>query len=280
MSDSPLPEILHHYTDHAGLFGIIESRTFWATNIRYLNDESEIRYSRDLLGALAERLRPEFGGDWAAGVVCDAVAALASSGTSPDTFVTSLCDDGDNLGQWRGYSAQGSGYAIGLNREHLWRVANAQGHSLIRLMYEVSEQEMQLEQALREATPILAGWGADPTNAPPAVQQLILLGLGFTFATLSIKNPYFRDEREWRLARVIVPGLFEERTRVRTLRGVETPYEEIALTDEATGETPIAEIVVGPMARSDASVAEVRSLLDQNDLEHVSIRKSVGTLRR
>jgi len=36
-----VPELLYHYTDSAGLQGILESRTLWATDIRYLNDETE-----------------------------------------------------------------------------------------------------------------------------------------------------------------------------------------------------------------------------------------------
>jgi hypothetical protein len=271
--DHSLPELLHHYTDHDGLIGIIESGALWATHIDYLNDETEIRYVRDLMGALAERIRQEFGDDWAAGVVCDAVAALAISELSPDTFVASLCDDGDNLSQWRGYGT----YAVGVDRETLFAVANAQNAHLIRLMYEKGEQESHLETVLRDAVPIVAG--SDPGNAPPAMQQLLLLGYGFVLSMLSVKNPYFRDEREWRLDRVILPALAEAQTRVRTLRGVETPYERIVLIDKVTGETPIVEVVLGPRARSDESVAEVRELLDRNRLQSVSIRKSMAPLR-
>jgi hypothetical protein len=273
--DDSLPELLHHYTDHDGLIGIIESGALWATHIGCLNDETEIRYVRDLMGALAERLRQEFADDWAAGVVCDAVAALASSGTSPDTFVTSLCDDGDNLSQWRGYGT----YAIGVDRETLFAVANAQNAHLIRLMYGKDEQESHLETVLRDAVRIVAGWAADPGNAPPAEQQLLLLGYGFVLSMLSVKNPYFRDEREWRLDRVILPVLAEAQTRIRTLRGVDTPYEQIMLIDKATGETPIVEVVLGPRARSDESVAEIRELLDRNGLQLVTIRKSMAPLR-
>lgn len=105
---------------------------------------------------------------------------------------------------------------------------------------------------------------------------LLLLGSGFTFVALSIKNPFFRDEREWRRARVILSGLSQERAKIRMLREAETPYEEITLVDESTGDSPIVEIVLGPMTRSDATVGEVRSLLDRNNLEHVTIRKSIG----
>ncbi len=75
VSDGPLPELLYHYTDSSGLQGILGGRSLWAIDIRYLNDETEVKYSRDLLESVAECLRPEFGGDWAASVVCDAVAA-------------------------------------------------------------------------------------------------------------------------------------------------------------------------------------------------------------
>jgi Protein of unknown function (DUF2971) len=279
LSATPPPELLHHYTDRAGLGGIIESKKLWATHIRHLNDDSEIRYSRELLEAVAERLKPEFGSDWAAGVVCDAVAALANSETTPDTFVASFCDDGDNLSQWRGYGAQGHGFAIGFNRERLRLIAQAQGYQLVRLMYVKSEQEEQFETALRDAVPIVAGWGADRTTAPPAVQQLLLLGIAFTLATLSVKNPYFKDEKEWRLAHLILPGLFDGHARARRTSDGEIPYEEIALVDQTTAETPFAEVVIGPMARSHTSVEEVRSLLDRNDLELVSIRTSLVPLR-
>jgi hypothetical protein len=119
VSDGPLPDLLYHFTDSAELQGILESRTLWATDIRYLNDETEVKYSRDL----------------------------------------------------------------------------------------------------------------------------------------------------------------EERSRVRTFRGIETPYEEIALTDEANGETPIVEIVIGPINRSDGDLGEVRTFLDRNGLEYVSVRRSLGPLR-
>jgi hypothetical protein len=276
-TDTP-PEVLHHYTDRVGLVGIMESKTLWATDIRHLNDESEVRYSRDLLGALAERFRQEQGDSWAARVVCEAVAALASAPTSPDTFVASLCDDGDNLGQWRGYGGHGQGFAVGFDRERLRVAAQAQDYSLIRLIYEQAAQEAQLEKSIREAIEVVARWGVDRASAPPAIDQLLSLGVAFTLVTLCIKNPYFKDEREWRLARVIVAGLSEGRSKARTRAGVDVPYEEVTLVD-ATDETPIVEVVLGPMARSDAIVAEVRDLLDRSNLEHIPIRKSVGPLR-
>ena len=103
---------------------------------------------------------------------------------------------------------------------------------------------------------------------------LLLLGSGL-HSSPSIKNPFFRDEREWRRARVILSGLSGASENTDAPRS-RTPYEEITLVDESTGDSPIVGIVLGPMTRSDATVGEVRSLLDRNNLEHVTIRKSIG----
>jgi len=274
--DQPLPELLHHYTNEYRLVGIIESQVLWATHVGFLNDESEVRYSRELLGALVQRLRSEFDGDWAGGVVCDVVAALAAAPTSLDTYIASLCDDGDNLGQWRGYGD----YAIGFHRERLSRVAHGQDCSLIRVIYDEAEQTAHLEQAIRDAIPIMAGWASEPSNAPSAEEQLLLLGIGVTIAALWIKNPFFRDEREWRLDHVAIPGLSDARVRTRLVGDVSVPYEVISLVEHATGDSLIAEIVLGPLVRSDESEADVRHLLDANGLTHVPIRRSTGPLRR
>jgi len=37
---------LHHYTSFAGISGILESQTIWATQFSHLNDSSEV-YGKD-----------------------------------------------------------------------------------------------------------------------------------------------------------------------------------------------------------------------------------------
>lgn len=38
---------LYHYTNWAGLQGILSSQSMWASNIKYLNDQSELTLARD-----------------------------------------------------------------------------------------------------------------------------------------------------------------------------------------------------------------------------------------
>jgi len=46
---------LHHYTNYAGLSGIVESQTIWATHFLHLNDSSEVSLLRDPLTVALER---------------------------------------------------------------------------------------------------------------------------------------------------------------------------------------------------------------------------------
>lgn len=41
------PRTLYHYTSDSGLLGIIETKSIWATNVRYLNDSKEYALALD-----------------------------------------------------------------------------------------------------------------------------------------------------------------------------------------------------------------------------------------
>jgi len=45
----PMADLLWHYTTGAGLRGILEKNLLWATDVRYMNDESELNYPVSLL---------------------------------------------------------------------------------------------------------------------------------------------------------------------------------------------------------------------------------------
>ena len=47
---------LYHYTDAAGLQGIVESKAFWATHFQYTNDATEVIYGISLATKQLERL--------------------------------------------------------------------------------------------------------------------------------------------------------------------------------------------------------------------------------
>lgn len=153
-SQDSAPGVLYHYTDAAGLLGILEYRELWATETRCMNDAQEVEYAARVvaedLRTFGERALREMGvddvhipnagedlADWARrqsedlqGDITAAlgVLLLALSATFKETvankhrvgdwlgraYAACFTGEPDSLGQWRGY-AGGSGYAIGFD---------------------------------------------------------------------------------------------------------------------------------------------------------------------
>jgi len=43
------PNVLYHYTSADGLIGILTSKSIWLTDLRYMNDLSELQYANQLI---------------------------------------------------------------------------------------------------------------------------------------------------------------------------------------------------------------------------------------
>lgn len=48
IQDDALPESLYHYTDAAGLLGILDNNSLYATHVAYLNDSQELAYGMQM----------------------------------------------------------------------------------------------------------------------------------------------------------------------------------------------------------------------------------------
>lgn len=122
-------DTLFHYTNAAGLLGILKGHSFWATDYRFLNDAQEAVYARDIFIEEVEAvenpaLQPGH-------PVHDDPAAFAPAfnefkesliqelnSPSRPVYVTCFCESGDLLSQWRAYGA-GHGYAIEVKADAL-----------------------------------------------------------------------------------------------------------------------------------------------------------------
>lgn len=145
----PVPKLLYHYTNTAGLAGILASNSIWATDAQYLNDTREVRFTADKLVELltsranvldlqnhaadkstdpveiddAKTERAE--GFRTAARLIRAVGTVDKPLSNPFNasdrriYVTSLSAEADSLSQWRGYGANGGGYAIGFSSSSL-----------------------------------------------------------------------------------------------------------------------------------------------------------------
>lgn len=111
-----IPNVVYHYTSMETLLKIVESRTIWATNIRYLNDISERSHFLKVIKARIEQ-QPS------------SIAELFSSAFSDDSvrvfhdlpFVASFSHERDSLSQWRSYCPNGNGVSMGFSTDSLRR---------------------------------------------------------------------------------------------------------------------------------------------------------------
>jgi hypothetical protein len=203
MDDRPVPLLLYHYTTAEGLLGIVQSRSLWATHIRYLNDAEEVDYAtnlgrrvlqgqaqaamnpreREILERLGGSLFPNF------------MARMPRS-----VCVASFSVVGDGLGQWRGYCPGGAGYSLGFVTQSLVGEAVRQGFRLDRCLYDEVSQRGAIIQALEELRRSVQWTQALEQGTRFAYMQL-LRAWWDTFEPVAptIKHRAFHEEQEWRL---------------------------------------------------------------------------------
>jgi hypothetical protein len=110
------PPIIYHYTDDAGLKGILESGTIRLTSVANLNDPAELKHgfshAMDILHARVATGPPElepFSRMFNRFLIDGGIEEAAHY------FVSCFSTSGDDLGQWRAYADNGRGFALGFD---------------------------------------------------------------------------------------------------------------------------------------------------------------------
>lgn len=262
---------LFHYTSAAGLQGIIETKSIWATDHRFLNDPSEFTHGWAIVIAALKRRKAEL--DQISTEVWHSIEALRehSERGGVFAFVGSLTSEGDLLSQWRGYGG-GRGFAIGFNEDWLLQNAAAQGFDIHPVVYDPPDQQRAAEDVVALLLKLLS---EKPTMfLTDVMQQWWKHALK---VALVLKDKNFNEERESRLVWIGLGWPPELRTRF-TGAGI-VPYLSCKL-DKVLINVPqhpnnigIEEIIVGP-ALGRQQLAAVDALQHRNGMRTI-VRKSV-----
>jgi hypothetical protein len=279
------PATLYHYTDAAGLLGIVRSGELWASHASFVNDVGELRYVDALLAEVVDSLSETFTGNWVS-LYLDTIPELFKA-TITDKFelyLACFCEDGDQLSQWRGYPSTGGGYAIGFDRK-----AVTGGRMLRRVIYDVQEQRSILDDILRPACVLLANADRDTTLSPDYVRDAAIMAGSAAMSSIAecswtFKHPGFAEEKEYRLLRAS-PNDHQEHRVVPELRASPLgllPYTSLNFPSPTPDNGPtIKEVVVGPNQHPAQALQAVRHLLDANGYSttDTTIRRSGIPLR-
>jgi len=141
-------------------------------------------------------------------------------------FITCFCEDGDLLSQWRGYSDQGEGFAIGFSTA--WLLSLGAKWRLIKVIYDRTQQVdlilMALQLALAEANKHGCSEDEQRSFWPLVAAQM-------TPWVVMFKDPAFREEQEWRIVNIDVhPPPFNFRRSGQRI----VPFVALPLNDSVT----------------------------------------------
>jgi len=202
------PRRLYHYTTLSGLLGITSSHSLWASDVRYMNDASELSYAVELISEVVtetlskvdnEVLRPALPGR-------PGFANAFEYGAR--RFVACFCEEEDLLSQWRGYRASETGYSLGMDLSTLATFEDLPPNTYLRkIVYDSAEQREEVRDVvevwLRTAESLLEperGLRAEDVFPYPAIWAL---QEALAEHHLCFKHPAFAEEREWRLIKLV-----------------------------------------------------------------------------
>ncbi|QRO87202.1 DUF2971 domain-containing protein [Kytococcus sedentarius] len=301
----PLPQPPHpsvervwHYTNAAGVIGLITSSQVWATSVGSLNDTAEFAHG---IGVLEEQLALVLQSRHVHPVqkafMQNAVdLARASIDVSP-LYVFCASEEPDSLSQWRGYGGEVS-YAVGLDvdGEIMAVVDEAREPQPLgprgpwprwgKVLYDSEEQRSLMLRGLSFCAATTPAPGSVEARPGLSVHQAsgVLIGL-----SIYCKHEAFRDEREVRLVTTVPDET--SAVRFRASRFGVTPYVRLAQPPACDSwssawwtvpEHPrlsIGGVYVGPTPHSETAAQGVRLLLESHDYRGVPVEVSTVPFR-
>jgi hypothetical protein len=283
MNSEPPPQALFHYTNDAGLKGILESGALWLSDMLDLNDPSEVRHgfslAVDALTAKAEIGPPE------SKVFANHFRAFSEQGgiqAAAHYFVGSFSSDGDDLGQWRAYADNGRGYALEFDGKVLEDAyCNADGkpnpnNSTFHVTYNDKRLAEIQRQIIDLAFPLISlprGRKLDSDILQAYMMELsVLVSLHTLRASLFFKHEAYRNEREFRFMQLHRADIVPPSVRLRARRSTLVKYRDFDWKSAAPA--ALTRIVIGPAADFDKAERFSKDCLNLFHSGKVNITRS------
>jgi hypothetical protein len=271
------PELVYHYTTGVGLKGIVEEKALWATDVRFLNDATELVVATTILrNQLKDLPMPE--PDWFEendegqqvpmweGMVGPAAAEFLEEVEQYfRCYVSCFCEQDDLLSQWRAYGAGGYSLAFQTDKFDLERRDYDTARRLMRVEY---NHDAVVNQLAALAAQLHAHRTAH--SSIEAYHQVLWL----LPELASVKGAAFSEENEWRLVvtEMVHGALLEPNFRPSQFGLV--PYVEIPIPEGS-----LRQVRVGPGANQDLRVKGAQEFLHRHRLDDVDVALSAAPFR-
>lgn len=279
---------LFHYTKPEKLLSILESGTIRFSNALYLNDKEEVTYSYKLIVNLIDEM-PKLNADLFGRIkdyfykkYKNIVDGNDSFFNKYEYYTISFSTDSDNLTLWNNYSKGQTytGYNIGFCKKDLIADMEKQGfHSvygniiysqetqitILKLIFDKWNKEFEKYLKLKQTR----------KNLEKLQDVFFELTDILSIISLFFKNPYFKDEKEYRIIFIshFTSGAYKQ-TKIFEKNGLFIPYIEYKFLKRT-----VSSINIGPTLDENIFYTSTCRMLANFGYEKKTINRSKIPLR-
>lgn len=279
---------IYHYTSPDGVLGILTTHKLWLSEITYMNDESEITYTFDLLKNILNENSDNISQSFREAIEkrvkkrTQLPSNLFDYVNRDSIFVACFSTKNDELSLWNYYTKTGSmaGYNIGFKVNKLVEKVISQlkvRHHFIygKTICEKCKQKNYIKEAIEEYNLL---YQKMPTTEDKENVLKSFWGLIHIFS-LFFKKEAFKNENEYRFVITEYTDILQKRNRAfqinnRIQNGLIIPYIELDF-DKGS----VSEITISPTIKQISYKAGVESLLHQNEYHQTQVKMSEIPLR-
>ncbi len=285
--------ILYHYCSNEAFMSIVKSRSIWLSSLSLSNDSMEGKWLRNIFSSICtdEKLNEHLKKQ-----VMEQFSILENL---IDGLGFCLSEYGDMLSQWRGYASDGAGVCVGFPKKYFEKLAEADADQqdqlprIIEVEYDLEEQKKitaptygEVKKLIDEGAfnfvgrRMLLDSRTDEEIAKAdkkqkeAFYKLAARVLVHFPDLYRLKNPAFREEKEWRLISYLVKNT-DDQFEIRPSFDRIIPYRKFDVPESENG--PISQVILGP--KNITPVYLVEAMLKQRGYTHATVRQSTSSYR-
>lgn len=240
-------DYIYHYTTIESLESILSSKEIRFSDCRYLNDFREISYGVDIVKGLIDEKLKEVASLKKRKILLERrllrLQEKMDASRFPNNYIFCLCENGNLLSQWRGYSRESCPVALKIKINKAGKQSKRVTTYLFKVIYDKKIQHKLVSAIIENHLKI---------KFKDSVQEFLHLSSvlwGLYIATIYFKDASFQEEKEWRYVYAdYSPGRNDDNINFIKKKMFYLPYLNFKFSElfPNTKSNPIKEIIVGP----------------------------------
>jgi hypothetical protein len=274
---------LYHYTSLSGFQGIVDTKGFWASDNRYLNDAQEVSHGRDLAAEVLDyKIRRTHFAPFR--TVLEIVRDAMHGNSQTGNLIVCFSKARDSLEQWRGYGEDVGvcirvrGFDETSNPPEIRPMFFGPDQLAFNVKYGMRSKIVTLLSVIRRFSEeyacdrqVMANWWPDDHDEEYAKHLIAQL----EYYAVNLKNGAFSEEKEVRL---VIPHSYADKydggLQFRISKFGLIPYVCTGNRMGMRGILPIKEVIIGPSQNNELVRESVASFMKHRGYKDVEVTLS------